>query len=103
MQEARVVSAPAESVDRNVQRREERRAAKTQSQKRGVSKVVDSERLSGVQKFYHDTMSEIRKVNWPNREQTLNLTVLVIALSLVMGLLLGGIDFVLLRIFEAVG
>lgn len=103
VQQAKVAPVPAETADRNQQRRDERRAAKTQSQKRGVSKVVDTERLSGVQKFYHDTMSEIRKVNWPTREQTLNLTVLVIALSLVMGLLLGGIDFVLLRLFEAVG
>ena len=56
-----------------------------------------------MQKFYDDTMSEIRKVNWPDRQMTLNLTLLVIALSIVLGFLLGGLDFVLLRMFEAIG
>ena len=77
-------------------------AAKAQSKKKGVAKVVDTERFAGVRNFYNDTMSEIRKVIWPDRSQTLNLTLLVIALSIVMGSLLGGIDWVLLQVFEAV-
>ncbi len=46
-------------------------------------------------------MAEIRKVIWPDRETTRNLTLLVIAVSLVLGILLGGIDFVLFELFEA--
>ena len=91
-----------EVVDRNAQRREERKAAKAQSEKKGVARVVDAERFSGVRKFYNETMSEIRKVIWPDREQTRNLTLLVIALSIVAGTLLGGIDWVLLQVFENV-
>jgi preprotein translocase subunit SecE len=98
------VSEPVERVERHVQRRDERRAAKSQkTERKGVNRVVDTKRLNGVEKFYHDTMSEIRKVQWPDREQTLNLTLLVIALSIVLGALLGGIDFVLLQLFETVG
>ena len=58
--------------------------------------------MSGVQKFYNDTASEIRKVVWPDRETTRNLTIVVIGMSIVMGFLLGGIDFVLFRLFEAI-
>ena len=58
--------------------------------------------MSGVQKFYFDTSSEIRKVVWPDRDTTRNLTIVVIAMSAVMGFLLGGIDFVLFRLFEAI-
>jgi preprotein translocase subunit SecE len=98
------VSEPVERVERHVQRRDERRAAKSQkTERKGVNRVVDTKRLNGVEKFYQDTMSEIRKVQWPDREQTLNLTLLVIALSIVLGALLGGIDFVLLQLFETVG
>lgn len=98
------VEAPAERVERHVQRRDERRAAKSQKvERKGVSRVVDTKRFDGVQKFYHDAMSEIRKVQWPDRQQTINLTLLVIALSLVLGVLLGGLDFVLLQLFETVG
>ena len=95
-------SEAVEVVDRNAQRREERKADKAKSEKKGVARVVDAERFSGVRKFYNDTMSEIRKVIWPDREQTRNLTLLVIALSIVAGALLGGIDWVLLQVFENV-
>ena len=94
----------AERVERHLQRRDERKAAKSKKvERKGVAKVVDTQRFNGVQKFYHDTMSEIRKVNWPERQQTINLTLLVIALSIVLVAMLGGLDFVLLRMFEAIG
>lgn len=94
----------AEKVERHLQRRDDRKAAKSKKvERKGVNRVVDTKRLNGVQRFYNDTMSEIRKVNWPDRQQTLNLTLLVIALSIVLGAMLGGIDFVLLRMFEAIG
>ena len=101
-QTATAVAEPVESVDRNAQRREERKAAKAKSEKKGIARVTDSERLSGARGFYNDTMSEIRKVIWPDREQTRNLTLLVIALSILAGSLLGGIDWVLLQLFESV-
>lgn len=49
-----------------------------------------------------DTRSEIKKVTWPDRETTRKLTLLVLGVSVVLGLALGGIDYVLLRLFEAI-
>jgi preprotein translocase subunit SecE len=46
-------------------------------------------------------MSEARKIVWPDRETTRNLTIVVIGISVVVGMLLGGIDFLLQAIFEA--
>jgi preprotein translocase subunit SecE len=66
-----------------------------------VGRLVNTGRFEGIQKFIRDTMAEIKKVIWPDRETTRNLTLLVIALSLVLGLLLGGIDFILFELFEA--
>lgn len=37
---------------------------------------------------FRETRSELRQVVWPSREETIRLTVLVIAVSLVIGLLL---------------
>ncbi|MFM9105154.1 MAG: preprotein translocase subunit SecE [Chloroflexota bacterium] len=59
--------------------------------------------IAGFRKTVDDTIAELKKVNWPDRETTRKLTLLVIALSAVLGLLLGGVDFVLRRIFEAIG
>lgn len=60
-----------------------------------------SERLNGVKRYITDTRAELRRVTWPDQITLRNLTIVVIAVSAVMGLLLGGIDFVLLRVFEA--
>ena len=38
----------------------------------------------------------------PDRETTKKLTLLVIGVSIVLGLLLGGIDYFLLKLFEAI-
>ena len=73
-------------------------AESARSQRRGI---ISSERTEGLRRFVRETKAEIDKVNWPDRETTMNLTLLVIALSVVLGILLGGIDFVLYRLFEA--
>ena len=50
--------------------------------------------------FVHDVRSELRKVAWPSRRETVNLTAVVIALSVVVGLFLGGTDFVFQELFK---
>ena len=40
----------------------------------------------------HDVFSELRKVTWPTREETMRLTVAVVAVSVTIGLALGGVD-----------
>jgi protein translocase subunit secE/sec61 gamma len=37
---------------------------------------------------FRETRSELRQVVWPSREETIRLTILVVAVSLVIGLLL---------------
>ena len=78
-----------------------RRQAKAESAKSQRRGIISSERTEGLRRFIRETKAEIDKVNWPDRETTMNLTLLVIGLSVVLGILLGGIDFVLYRLFEA--
>ena len=46
--------------------------------------------------FAREARSELRKVVWPNRQETMRITALVVGLILIMGLLLWGIDSALL-------
>jgi preprotein translocase subunit SecE len=39
-----------------------------------------------------DIISELRKVVWPSRPDTMHLTVVVLIVSVVIGLFLGGVD-----------
>jgi preprotein translocase subunit SecE len=49
-------------------------------------------RRFGVPRWLEDIASELRKVTWPTREETLYLTMVVIVVSIAVGILLGGID-----------
>ena len=64
-------------------------------------RLISLERTEGLQRFTRETVAEMKKINWPDQETTRNLTLVVIAVSTVLGVLLGGIDFVLFRLFEA--
>ncbi len=50
--------------------------------------------------FIRDIRSELRKVVWPTRRETINLTAVVLALSVAVGLLLGGVDFIFQELFR---
>jgi len=56
--------------------------------------------VDGVREFVYDTRTELRKVVWPTREQAMNLTGLVIAVSLAVSAFIGVTDLVLQRLFQ---
>jgi len=47
-----------------------------------------------VKEYFIDTRGELRKVTWPTRQQATKLTLIVLAVTLVMALFLGGVDWV---------
>jgi preprotein translocase subunit SecE len=59
-------------------------------------------RVDSLARWYRETRAELAKVTWPDQETTRNLTIVVIGISVVLGLFLGGIDFVLVKILEAI-
>ncbi len=42
--------------------------------------------------FLKEVRSEIQKVTWPTRNETVTLTIIVITISLLVGIYLGGLD-----------
>ena len=48
--------------------------------------------LSWRPRFIVDIISELRKVVWPTREDTIHLTVVVVIVTVLIGALLGAID-----------
>ena len=54
----------------------------------------------GSFRFVQDTYSELKKVVWPSRQQTSNLSTLVIAVSLAVGVALGLLDAVFTEIMK---
>jgi len=43
--------------------------------------------------FLKEVKLEIKKINWPTRQQTVRYTLIVLGISVVVALFLGGLDF----------
>jgi len=51
--------------------------------------------MEKIVNFLKDVKTELSKVNWPTRNQTIQYTLIVIGMSLAIAVFLGGVDFVL--------
>jgi preprotein translocase subunit SecE len=65
---------------------------------RPVRRRLFTEQLNA--EFFREAWGELKKVHWPTWTQARNLTALVIGVSLVVGMILGGVDYVLSKIFQ---
>jgi preprotein translocase subunit SecE len=48
-------------------------------------------------KYFIESKNELLKVVWPDKKTTLNMTLSVIVISVVVALFLGAVDYVLLK------
>jgi preprotein translocase subunit SecE len=44
-------------------------------------------------RYLRDSRIELKKVTWPSREQTVNLTIVVLVVCIAIALFLGGLDY----------
>jgi preprotein translocase subunit SecE len=51
--------------------------------------------------FVSQTYDELKKVVWPTRDELTKLTIIVLFISLIVGVYIGGIDIILTKITEA--
>lgn len=85
--------APAEP-DRPVRPTRAARATRTASPTQVGKNLTD-----GVRQFIYDTRVELRKIVWPTREQAVNLTGLVIAVSVAVAAFIGLVDLIVQKFF----
>jgi preprotein translocase subunit SecE len=53
--------------------------------------------VTRIRRYFDEVWSELRKVSWPTRLQVRNLTVLVFAISLVVGIYITVLDAIFQR------
>jgi len=51
-------------------------------------------------KFVQEARAELKKVIWPTRTETIKLTGLVIAITVAVGIYIGGIDYILSQVLK---
>jgi preprotein translocase subunit SecE len=52
-----------------------------------------------IQKFFQETVGELRKVSWPSRQEAIRLTEIVIVVIFLMAAILGGLDWIYAKFF----
>lgn len=53
-------------------------------------------------KFFGEVKSELKKVTWPTKDQVIRLTGVVIIISLIVGIFVGGLDLIFTKTMEFV-
>lgn len=51
-------------------------------------------------KFFGEVRAEIEKVTWPTRNETITLTIVVVIISFIVGIYLGGLDLLFTKMLE---
>ena len=58
--------------------------------------------VTRLQEFVREVLAEFRKVTWPNRQELVNSTTIVIVVTVVLAFFLGGVDIGLARVVEKI-
>ena len=67
--------------------------------KKDEKTAVAVKQPNAIQRYFNETVGELRKVTWPTRKEATNLTLIVLAVTLVVGIYLGLADTLFSRLF----
>lgn len=52
--------------------------------------------------YLKEVRHELTMVSWPTRQQTIRMTIMVMVISVIIGLYVGGLDFLFTRLIQLV-
>lgn len=67
----------------------------------GRTPSVPGKKVRG--RFLHEVITELQKVKWPTREDVVQLTGVVIASVVIVGIYVASLDYVFSRLFQFIG
>ena len=62
------------------------------------SKSPERRQPNRVQRYIRESIGELKKVNWPTRQEAINLTIIVLIVTFSMSAVLGLLDFVFSKV-----
>ena len=63
---------------------------------------ADAARRAFNIRFIGDAISELRRVTWPTRQETMRLSIMVVAVAAAVGLFLGAVDMGFAQIIDVI-
>jgi preprotein translocase subunit SecE len=58
--------------------------------------------VTRIREFIQEVLLEFRRVTWPNRQELVNSTVVVLALTVIVAFFLGGVDIGLSKLVQRI-
>jgi preprotein translocase subunit SecE len=55
---------------------------------------------NAIQRYFGETIGELRKVSWPTRKEAMNLTIIVLIVMVGMSFVLGFLDYIYTSVFS---
>jgi preprotein translocase subunit SecE len=65
--------------------------AKSRSTNRATA--AEAKEPNFIVRYFHDTRAELGRVTWPTREETKNLTLVIVTVTVAMAIFLGTLDY----------
>lgn len=65
-------------------------------------KRTSRKQQNAIQRYFRETVGELRKVSWPTREEAFNLTRIVLLVIAFMAIFLGVLDVLFSRLFALI-
>jgi preprotein translocase subunit SecE len=66
------------------------------------SKSTERRQPNRIVRYIQETRGELKKVNWPTRQEAINLTVIVLIVTFTMSAILGLLDLIFSRVFALI-
>jgi preprotein translocase subunit SecE len=60
----------------------------------------ETRKQNAIQRFFRESVGELRKVSWPTRQEATNLTLIVLVVMAFMGIFLGLTDLIFSRLLN---
>ncbi|MFZ5809262.1 MAG: preprotein translocase subunit SecE [Chloroflexota bacterium] len=67
-----------------------------------AEKSVERRQPNVIVRYFRETSGELRKVNWPTRQEAINLTLIVLAVTFGMSAVMGFLDLIFSRFFALI-
>lgn len=64
-----------------------------------LDKASEYKQPNRFQRFFRETIAELRKVNWPTWQEARSLTIVVLIVTVGMAIILGSLDLIFSRLF----
>ena len=56
--------------------------------------------LESIETFFKEVRIEIKKVNWPTRDETIRYTLITVVMSIAVAIYLGGLDYIMSNLLD---